>query len=208
MVKKLKTVLLKIIDVTALGFLEPYVRLCYGEEPKKQLKLIAQFSLVPLLALVLFISVWAYLAPKHKTKSGSVPTPGQTLSAWNSIIKQHDQENTKFEAYNLTGEDRLAVVAEAEARQIELVPLVDEANQGVEDARAEEAADKAERLVPIQTKLDAMKDAYDAERKTRLAEIEARAEALDTSDAAAREKLKVDYLALDAWQDEQKELQL
>ncbi|MEM9420704.1 MAG: ABC transporter permease subunit [Planctomycetota bacterium] len=207
MLKKLKTILLKIVDLTALGFLEPYVRLCYGEEPKKQLKLIAQFSAVPIAALLLFLAIWGFLAPKHKTKSGSVPTPTQTWSAWTSIMNQHEQENTKFEAYNLTGEARLEVVAAAEARQAELVPLVAEANKGVDDAREAEAAEKAERIAPLQAKLDEMKEAADAEEETRLSEIEARAEALDTSDAEARDQLKADYLDFDAWEEEQKDAQ-
>ncbi|MEM7624193.1 MAG: ABC transporter permease subunit [Planctomycetota bacterium] len=205
--KKLKTILLKIVDLTALGFLEPYVRLLYGEEPKKQLKLIAQFSLVPVLALVLFFTIWGALAPRHKTKSGSVPTPGQTLSAWNSIMNQHAQENVKAEAYNLTGEARLEVVAAAEERQAELVPLVAEANEGVETARAEETADKAERIAPFQTKLDALKEDYKSQSKAKLDEIKARAEALAPGDTEGRARLKSDYLAFDAWQQEQKDLQ-
>jgi len=207
MLKKLKTVLLKIIDVTALGFLEPYVRLCYGEEPKKQLKLIAQFSLVPVVALIAFIVIWAALAPLHKTKSGSVPTPGQTWNAWKSIQNQHDQENTKADAYNLIGEARLEVVAAAEERQIELLPQVEEANEAVTEARAAEADDKAERIAPLQAELDAIREAYKTESDARLAEIEARAEALDTSDAEARDALKADYLAFDVWQEEQKDAQ-
>ena len=207
MLKKLKTVLLKIIDVTALGFLEPYVRLCYGEEPKKQFKLIAQFSVVPIMALVLFVAVWAYLAPKHKTKSGSVPTPGQTLSAWNSIMNQHSQENMKQKAYNLTGDERLEVVAAAEARQAELVPLVEEANAGVIEAREVEAADKAERIAPLQAELDTIRDATKEEKTNRLDDIKARAEAMAEGDAAGRKQLKEDYLALDVWEEEQKDAQ-
>ncbi|MEM6853197.1 MAG: ABC transporter permease subunit [Planctomycetota bacterium] len=207
MLKNLKTVLLKIIDLTALGFLEPYVRLCYGEEPKKQFKLIAQFSLVPIMALVLFVAVWAYLAPKHKTKSGSVPTPGQTLSAWNSIMNQHSQENMKQKAYNLTGDERLEVVAAAEARQVELVPLVEEANAGVIEAREVEAADKAERIAPLQAELDTIRDATKEEKTKRLDDIKARAEAMAEGDAAGRKQLKEDYLALDVWEEEQKDAQ-
>ncbi|MEM9915568.1 MAG: ABC transporter permease subunit [Planctomycetota bacterium] len=207
MLKNLKTVLLKIIDLTALGFLEPYVRLCYGEEPKKQFKLIAQFSLVPIMALVLFVAVWAYLAPKHKTKSGSVPTPGQTLSAWNSIMNQHSQENMKQKAYNLTGDERLEVVAAAEARQAELVPLVEEANAGVIEAREVEAADKAERIAPLQAELDTIRDATKEEKTKRLDDIKARAEAMAEGDAAGRKQLKEDYLALDVWEEEQKDAQ-
>ncbi|MEM6458205.1 MAG: ABC transporter permease subunit [Planctomycetota bacterium] len=205
--KKLKTILLKIVDVTALGFLEPYVRLMYGEEPKKQLKLIGQFSLVPLLALVLFITVWAVLAPLHKTKSGSVPTPGQTWGAWQAINNQHAQENEKARAYQLTGEERLEVLAAAEERQAVLVPLVAEANEGVESARAEEAADKAERIAPLQAQLDKMRDAFKAESKQRKDELKSRAEALAADDVGGKAAVKADYLAFDVWEEAQKEAQ-
>ena len=207
MLASFKRFLLKVIDITALGFLEPFVRLCYGEEPKKQLKLIGQFTLVPILALVLFFTIWGVLAPKHKTKSGSVPTPTQTWSAWSSMMNQHAQENSKQEAYNLSGEARLEVLVAAEQRQAELVPLVDEANEAVEQARNAEKKNKDTRTAPLKEKLEALRAEFKAESTAREEQIEARANALDTSDARARQKLKVDYIAFDAWEKSQKEIQ-
>ena len=49
--KKLKHFLLKVIDISALGFLEPVVRLAYGEEPQVQLNKIFRFIVVPYLCI-------------------------------------------------------------------------------------------------------------------------------------------------------------
>lgn len=207
MLASFKRFLLKVIDITALGFLEPFVRLCYGEEPKKQLKLIGQFTLVPILALVLFFTIWGVLAPKHKTKSGSVPTPTQTWSAWSSMMNQHAQENSKQEAYNLTGEDRLEVLTSAEERQSELVPLVEAANEAVDQARAAEKEDKDSRTAPLKEKLESLRADFKSESTAREDQIEARANTVDTEDTQARRKLKDDYIAFDVWEESQKEIQ-
>ena len=68
-----KQALLKVIDITALGFLEPVVRLCYGEEPQVQIRKIGRFIVVPILAMIAFVILWAGVAPFVKTKSGELP---------------------------------------------------------------------------------------------------------------------------------------
>ncbi|QGJ70285.1 Binding-protein-dependent transport systems inner membrane component [Planctomycetales bacterium 10988] len=87
--KEIKYFLLKLIDVTALNFLEPVVRLCYGEEPKVQLEKIGLYILVPMVAFVAFLGLWWGVADNIMTKSGKVPTPPVVWHEASSMWSQH-----------------------------------------------------------------------------------------------------------------------
>ncbi|MEM6552756.1 MAG: ABC transporter permease subunit [Planctomycetota bacterium] len=196
--KQLKHFLLKIIDLTALGFLEPYVRLAYWEEPRVQLKKIGQFTLIPILALVLFVGIWAFLAPRHTTKSGAVPTPQDTWIAWQSIMTFHNQETEKAEAFLLEGDAQAELLAAMQARQAEMDPLVEDATTKLNEVRDLINEEREVEAGPLKEKLDETKTARRDLVKAKRAEFRERAAALTTDDAAEREKLKADYLAHDA----------
>ena len=66
---EIKYRLLKIIDTAGLSFLSPVVRLAAGEEPRKQLKDIGRWIVVPVAAMLMFAFLWSVIAPRHKTKS-------------------------------------------------------------------------------------------------------------------------------------------
>ena len=119
MLASLKRFLLKVIDLTALGFLEPVVRLCYGEEPKVQLKKIGQFVVVPILAFIMFLGIWAYVAPRHTTKYGAVPTPQQTWNGWVSAVEFNRAESAKEEAFLAEGDAREKLLTYALGRGLE-----------------------------------------------------------------------------------------
>lgn len=193
----------KAIDVCGLNFLTPVVRLMYGEEPRKQLKDIARFIVAPVAAFAVFIAVWGFLAPRHTTKYGAVPTPSQTWEAWGAILTFHDRETAKEQAIVAPKSEREAILTFAESRLAELDPLMTEAKQGVADAREAEKANKAEQIDPLQAEYDKLKAEYDEGRKTKQAELKAKAEAIESD--ADREALTEEYLALDAWMDEKKE---
>ena len=79
--ERFKYSLLKIINISGLTFLEPVVRLCYGEEPRLQLKKIGRFIVIPAVTFMIFIWMWSIIAPVYKTKSGEVPTPAVVYEA-------------------------------------------------------------------------------------------------------------------------------
>lgn len=194
--------IIKAIDVCGLNFLSPIVRLVYGEEPNKQLKEIGRFIVVPLLAFVAFIMIWGYLAPRHTTKYGSVPTPGETWTAWNNILAFHDRESAKYEAVIATGEGREKLLADTQARLEEIEEPAQQAKQGVIDARAAEKQRKAELVKPFQQQYDQLKAEYATGRKERQAGLKELAEKVESNDD--RQSLIDGYLALDAWTTEQK----
>jgi len=183
---RLKHVLLKAIDLTALGFLEPVVRLCYGEEPRVQLRKIGQFVVVPAIAFALFIALWAVLAPHHKTKSGEVPTPGVVADAYADIMRFNQREQAKEAGYLMTGPERERALAETEARLAELAPLRAAAEAELEAARSAEQAMLEERFRPLQDAYESAKAELEAEEERREAEFERQAGEIAGDDAAAK----------------------
>lgn len=202
---RLKHGLLRVIDLSALGFLEPIVRLCYGEEPRVQLKKIGQFVVIPVLAFAAFVGVWAFLAPKHKTKSGEVPTPAVVYGAYQAIMTFHERENAKEDAYVTSGGAREVLLADTKARLTLLEQDEAAAAEALAAARATEAAEKARSIAPLQERLDALKAESDAIEREREAKLDAQAAAV--TDAASRKAYLVDLAAFRVWKDAERDRQ-
>ncbi|MEM1026777.1 MAG: ABC transporter permease subunit [Planctomycetota bacterium] len=205
MLKKLKTGLLKAIDLTALGFLEPYVRLAYGEEPQKQLRKIGQFTLIPLLVILAAVAVWAgFISPNVKTKSGELPSPTVVASAAGSLHQFALREGNKESAYVATGETREAWLAEVEAELTEIGPEVETANAAVIAARKAEAADKEKRIAPLQAKVDQLESTMKEEKAAKTAALKEQAGSLPPGDNEQRAAFLGEFAGLEAWLDAQK----
>ena len=171
---KIKYPILKAIDVSGLTFLSPVVRLCYGEEPRVQMKKISQWILIPICAMALFVVIWAYGSKVVKTKSGSVPGPLATLKAGDSISKFGDYEKAKEDAYEMTGEEREEALKAAQARLLEMDPIITAANEAVKTAKEKHAADLIKRTSGLNKQLATLKGTYDASeqaRETALAQL-------------------------------------
>lgn len=204
MLTKLKHLLLKIIDLTALGFLEPIVRLCYGEEPGTQAKKICQFVVVPVIVFAVFLMIWTVVAPRHKTKSGEVPTPAVTLDSYQSIMTFHGREGSKERAYLATGESRDKWLAKAEARQKELEPLRAEAEQAIAEAEAAQKELLAKKYEPALARFNELRGAAVEASKQRVAALKAQAEGIAADDETAKAELMAAYKDHDAQSDEAK----
>ena len=168
---KIKYPILKAIDVSGLTFLSPVVRLCYGEEPRLQLKKIGQWIIIPICAIALFVVLWSYGSQVVKTKSGSVPGPMATIKASDAINKFGDYEQAKEEAYTMTGKEREEALAKATARLLEMPPIVEAANEGVKAAKAKHAENLKKRTSGLVRKLEALKATYDQSSKAREAAL-------------------------------------
>ncbi len=200
MLKNLKLALLKAIDLTALGFLEPYVRLAYGEEPEKQLRKIGQFTLIPLLVILAGLAVWGVLiSPMIKTKSGELPSPGVVASAAGSLHQFSVREGNKEKAYVATGEDRSAWLADVEAELEAIGPEVEAADKAVQSARADEAESKSERIAPLQARVDELKDTMKAERAAKQTALKEHAAELPAGDNPQRAAYLGELAGLEKW---------
>ncbi|MFT6178020.1 MAG: nitrate/nitrite transport system permease protein [Akkermansiaceae bacterium] len=171
---KIKYPILKAIDVSGLTFLSPVVRLCYGEEPRVQMKKISQWIVIPICAVILFTIVWAYGSTVVKTKSGSVPGPLATLKASESITNFGDYEKAKEEAYSLTGPERAEALKTAKARLGKMDPIVQGATEKVAEAKASHSAKLKKRTSRMLSTRTTLKETYTATqtaRKTALADL-------------------------------------
>lgn len=206
MLGSLKRFLLKAIDITALGFLEPFVRLAYGEEPKVQLKKIGQFTIIPILAMLAFLLVWAFVvSPNIKTKSGELPSPSVVWDSALALDEFAKWENAKERAYLMTGEERQAKLAEIEKELEKTQKELEEANQGVIDARELEAKDKEALIAPIAAKIDEMDAALEAAEDENKEEMKARGAKLPMGDNEQRRAFLAELSEFDAWVDAEEE---
>ncbi len=184
---KIKYPILKAIDVSGLTFLSPVVRLCYGEEPRVQMKKISQWILIPICAIILFIFLWAYGSTVVKTKSGSVPGPLETLKAGESISKFGNYEKAKEEAYTLTGPERDEALKKAQARLGKMDPIVKAATDQVGGAKAQYAEVIKKRTSGMTSRRDALKKSYSANQSARKASLAALADTLTPGNETAYE---------------------
>ncbi|MGL4513167.1 MAG: ABC transporter permease subunit [Lacipirellulaceae bacterium] len=175
------------IDVAGLNFLTPVVRLCYGEEPRKQLREIGRFIVVPLLAIVAFVVLWFAVSERVQTKSGKLPNPVETWRSAEAILRFHDRENAKQRAFRLEGDARLAELERVEKRLAEVQQLEREADTAVTDATAAASARVESQISPFQQRLDAFAAEVKQNQAKRAASMAASAESAAKGDASDRD---------------------
>ncbi len=155
---KIKYGLLKFIDLSGFKVFDPPVRLAFGEDPKKQINEIGKFMLLPIIFVSLCIFTWSVIAPTHKTKSGSAPTPTQVWGAWKDNSRFGEREDEKLQDYELSGSERLKKIEEVKTLLTEL-----QAQSVQLEAASKEAAEKgtaltAKRVAPFTEKLNQLKE--------------------------------------------------
>ncbi len=173
---RLKYTLLKIIDLTALGFLEPIVRLCYKEEPHVQIKKIGQFVLIPVIFILAFLIIWDISSARIKTKTGTLPNPSEVWNSMSSIMEIDRRENEKLAAYALSGEAQTQAITHAN-------DLVDTLDTEIESAKSI-LSEQEELVKDYLTKnysaskahIGEKKDSYRAAAKQRVTDMKAQAE--------------------------------
>ena len=176
---KFKYRILRFLDVTGFTVLDPIVRLCFGEEPKKQVEAIFKFLIIPILFLAFCLWLWWTVAPNHKTKSGEVPTPDVVFAS--AVINDtfSAREQAKESDFLLEGAARTAMLSEVRA-QIEVQQgILDGLQAKLASHEADYRALLAARLKPLQTELDALKADNKAIADANKAAIEAEAERIE-----------------------------
>ncbi len=97
------------------GFLSPLVRALLGETPGANLREFGRLVGVPLASILLFLLLWAQLAPKVETSLGAVPGPAQVweqaVSLHQDAVREgekeaafHQRQNERNAAYEASGE--------------------------------------------------------------------------------------------------------
>ena len=183
----LKYKLLKAIDVSGLTFLSPVVRLCYKEEPQKQIKEIVRFIVIPVFAFAMFLVLWSYYAPKHKTKSGEVPTPYVVWDAASSIWTFHVREGSKEDAYGLGGKSREEQIETIDSRLADLKPLEKRADEQVKEAEESWKTEVEDLVAPIRDRYEEVSANLDKDSAEREAALAKKAESVVDADIAEKE---------------------
>ena len=193
--------LLKFLDVSGLTFLSPVVRLMYGEEPRTQLKKIGQFIVIPVLSVVAFLILWTQIAPRHKTKSGEVPTPSVVWNAAVGIWEFHTRENDKQQAFELTGDRKIQWLAETESRLKTLESLSEEADLQVSESESSSSQQLNAKIAEFRIRTADLEAILQKESAARAGELQTMSDALKPGDEAAHSQL---VLAVKAHSDAEK----
>ncbi|MBZ0229576.1 MAG: ABC transporter permease [Bauldia sp.] len=102
-----------------LGWTVPFIKLAAGEDRADQLKAIWRQALVPLLGVVVFVGLWAVLAPRVDTSLGAVPGPAAVWSQAVVLVGEHQAERERAAVFYARQEARNAeLVAEGKADQV------------------------------------------------------------------------------------------
>ncbi len=89
----------KYLNVAGLGWITPLLRMAMGEAPATQFKELWRLLGVPLVAIILFLMVWANTAPLVKTSLGVIPGPAQVWTQTINLYKDHVRERAKEAAF-------------------------------------------------------------------------------------------------------------
>ena len=77
------------LGVIGLGFINPFIRLAYGEDPKAQYKELWKVLIVPIISIFMFFAIWHVAAPNVKTSLGSIPQPVEVFSQFGELWGDH-----------------------------------------------------------------------------------------------------------------------
>lgn len=87
------------LEVAGFNWMVPAVRLASGENPKNQAKALGQQIGLPLLAVIIFLLLWAMLSAKITTSLGQLPGPVAVKDAASSLFEEHSASRQKAEAF-------------------------------------------------------------------------------------------------------------
>lgn len=186
---KIKYRIIRFLDVTGFTVFDPIVRLCFGEEPKKQVESIFKFLVIPIFFVCCCLWAWWTIAPNHKTKSGEVPTPD---AVYDSAMINHifsERERMKETDFLLVGEAREATLAAVQADIVAQQAVLDQLK--VTLLRHEQDYNQllAARLAPLQDELDVLKATNQKTAAKNKALVVATAEALEAGTISSDELL-------------------
>jgi len=201
--EKIKYSLLKVIDISGLAFLDPVVRLCYGEEPQVQLKKIGQWIIVPLVAVLvaLFIIYDGFIVEAFTTKSGKLPTSSKIYASYKAIDQLHDDEQMKREAYELSGTGREKALESTKKKIEEIEKELTKASELVKETEAKYQVEKKEEVAPVQADYEKLRDSIKSAATARDEEMKKFSLSMNAGDEEAKKKL-LELVRADNKQDE------
>ena len=187
---KIKYGLLKAIDVSGFKVFDPVVRLFFGEEPKKQSLDVVRYLITPIVFVVLCLGLWTVIAPRHKTKSGEVPTPSEVWAAMVVNDTLNEREDEKEDDFQLSGDARTAAIAEVREQLLLKQAESERLKAALAEIEQQVKAGMEAALTPLQEKYDALRSEHDAAQEVRKAAIKAMASGVVAKTASTSELLQ------------------
>ncbi len=87
------------LDALGLSWLTPLLKLAAGDNVKEQLSELKRVLLIPLMGILVFLFLWAGLAPQVKTSLGTIPGPVQVWHQAGNLWEDHLRERQKAAAF-------------------------------------------------------------------------------------------------------------
>lgn len=182
---------IKALDIAGLKVLEPVVHLVTGEQPGEQFGKIVKFIFVPIIVFSVFLMTWSFVAPRHKTKYGEVPTPTVVLEAYEGIKVFHTRENTKESDYLATGEERQQLLEQTKKQLSVIDPALKKAETELEAIKAEHDAELKSKIAPLEQNFEDIKVTLLEKSDERELNIMQLAAKVDKSDIKTKNELVI-----------------
>ncbi len=113
--------LYSILSVLGIGFVEPVIRICRGENPRTHVKELWRLLGVPMLAIVVFLFAWSRLSAGIETSLGQIPGPTAVWQQTQALWLDHEAERARaavfYERQALRNSDRIAADPGADVKQ-------------------------------------------------------------------------------------------
>jgi nitrate/nitrite transport system permease protein len=91
--------LYRVLNMIGLGFINPIVRVCRGENPQAQLRELWQLAGVPLIAIGIFLFAWSRMSATIETSLGQIPGPIAVWHQTQALWADHEAERAKAGAF-------------------------------------------------------------------------------------------------------------
>ena len=114
--------LFRFLTVVGLGFINPVIRLCRGENARVQIVELWRQLGIPLLAIAVFLLAWSQVSSRIQTSLGQIPGPTAVWQQAQSLWADHKAGREKaaafYERQQKRNADKLAKDPNAEIRQV------------------------------------------------------------------------------------------
>lgn len=87
------------LDVVGLGFVNPFIRLAYGEDPKAQFKQLLLVLVTPIVAICAFLMLWSAGANSVETRLGKIPGPVVVANQAGVLWTDHKAQMVEKKAF-------------------------------------------------------------------------------------------------------------
>jgi nitrate/nitrite transport system permease protein len=96
----------RFLALAGLGFLVPLVRMACGEDPRMQMAELWRTLGVPLVAMLVFLMAWSWVAGRIETSLGQIPGPSAVWAQAGVLWADHKAERAKAKEFYARQERR------------------------------------------------------------------------------------------------------